>query len=57
MKLIILDYASGIPTYYDLGDDVASWDFEDYENFMVEQGFSIKDINWMTTEKNINYKN
>jgi hypothetical protein len=57
MKLIILDYTSGIPTHYNLGDDVANWESEDYEEFMVSEGFRLKDIHWMTTKENINYEN
>ena len=57
MKLIILDYTSGIPTHYDLGNDVTDWQCEDYQAFMVEKGFRLKNIHWMTTEENINYEN
>jgi hypothetical protein len=57
MKLIILDYTSGIPTHYNLGDDVTNWQSEDYEEFMVSEGFRLKDIHWMTTKENINYEN
>ena len=57
MKLIILDYTSGIPTHYDLGDDVANWQSEDYEDFMVDRGFRLNNIHWMTTKEDINYEN
>lgn len=57
MKLIILDYTSGIPTHYDLGNDVTDWQCEDYQAFMVEKGFRLKNIHWMTTEEDINYEN
>ena len=56
MKLIILDYASGEPICYDLGDNVTNWQSEDYEDFMVEQGFRLGNIHWMATEEDINIK-
>ena len=57
MKLIILDYTSGIPTQYDLGDEVTDWQSEDYEDFMVDRGFRLNNIYWMTTKEDINYEN
>jgi hypothetical protein len=57
MKLIILDYTSGVPIYYNLGDDVTNWQSEDYEDFMVKEGFCLNNIHWMVTEEGINYKN
>ena len=56
MKLIILDYMSGIPVHYDLGDNVTNWQSEDYEDFMVDQGFRLDNIHWMTTKEDINYE-
>ncbi len=56
MKLVILDFVSGVPTQYDLGDNVADWDWENYEDFMIEEGFDLSNIQWMTTEKNMNFK-
>ena len=56
MKLVILDFVSGVPTQYNLGDNVTDWDSENYEDFMIEEGFNLSNIQWMTTEENINFK-
>ena len=56
MKLVILDYISGTPMCYDLGDNVTDWDWENYEDFMMQEGFDLSNIQWMTTEKDINLK-
>ena len=63
--LTILDFANGSVDQYDLGawdgnqfdkTTVAHWQTEDFENFLISEGYSLKNIEWMSHSDNtINY--
>jgi hypothetical protein len=63
--ITILDYANGSVDQYDLGtwdgnqfDEtmLAHWQTEDFENFLISEGYSLKNIEWMTHSDNTIYK-
>ena len=58
-KRQILDFANGSVDQYDLLDqegfdktDLAHWQTEDFENFLISEGYSLKNIEWMSHSDN-----
>ena len=50
--LTILDYSTGTVDQYDMCSSVGKeelkmWQSEDYEDFLVSEGYKLKDIVWM----------
>ncbi len=55
--LTILDYASGTVDQYDLEDyneeeELATWQTENFENFIVSEGYKLDEVNWMSHADN-----
>ena len=53
--ITILDFANGSVDQYDLLDqegfdktDLAHWQTEDIENFLISEGYILKNIEWMS---------
>ncbi len=58
--LTILDYNNGSVDQYNLGqieaDNIENWQTEDFEDFLISEGYSLKNIEWMSHSDNtINY--
>lgn len=59
--ITILDFASNTVDQYDLLDyneeeELASWESENFENFLVSEGYRLKNIEWMSHSDNTIYK-
>ena len=61
--ITILDYANGTVDQYDLGAwdydtsvQAAHWQTEDFENFLVSEGYNLSNIEWMSHSDNTIYK-
>ena len=55
--LTILDYANGTVDQYDLEDyneeeELATWETENFENFIVSEGYRLDEVNWMSHADN-----
>lgn len=55
--LTILDYANGSVDQYDLEDyneeeELATWETENFENFIVSEGYKLDEVNWMSHADN-----
>jgi len=58
--ITILDFANGSVDQYNLGqiesDNIENWQTEDFEDFLISEGYSLKNIEWMSHSDNtINY--
>jgi hypothetical protein len=58
--ITILDFASGSVDQYNLGqieaENIENWQTEDFEDFLISEGYSLKNIEWMSHSDNtINY--
>ena len=59
--LTILDYANGTVDQYNLLDynekeELDSWQTENFENFLISEGYRLNNIEWMSHSDNtINY--
>ena len=58
--ITILDFANGSVDQYNLGqieaENIKNWQNEDFENFLVSEGYSLGNIEWMSHSDNkINY--
>lgn len=59
--LTILDYANATVDQYDLLDyneeeELSTWQTENFENFLVSEGYKLSNIEWMSHSDNtINY--
>ena len=59
--LTILDFANGSVDQYNLLDyteeeELATWQSQNFENFLVSEGYRLKNIEWMSHSDNtINY--
>jgi hypothetical protein len=58
--ITILDYANGSVDQYNLGqieaENIENWQTEDFEDFLISEGYSLKNIEWMSHSDNtINY--
>ena len=54
--ITILDYANGSVDQYNLGqieaDNIENWQTEDFEDFLISEGYSLKNIEWMSHADN-----
>ena len=59
--ITILDFANGSIDQYDLGTwdgnhfdktDLAHWQTEDFENFLISEGYRLNNIEWMSHSDN-----
>ena len=57
--ITILDFANGSVDQYDLLDqegfdktDLAHWQTEDFENFLISEGYRLGEVNWMSHADN-----
>lgn len=58
--ITILDFANGSVDQYNLGqieaENIENWQSEDFEDFLISEGYSLKNIEWMSHSDNtINY--
>ena len=58
--ITILDFANGTVDQYNLGqieaENIENWQTEDFEDFLISEGYSLKNIEWMSHSDNtINY--
>ena len=58
--ITILDFVNGSVDQYNLGqieaDNIENWQTEDFEDFLISEGYSLKNIEWMSHSDNtINY--
>lgn len=58
--ITILDFANGSVDQYNLGqieaENIENWQSEDFEDFLISEGYSLKNIEWMAHSDNkINY--
>ena len=58
--ITILDYANGSVDQYNLcqieAENIENWQTEDFEDFLISEGYSLKNIEWMSHSDNtINY--
>ena len=58
--ITILDFANGSVDQYNLGqieaDNIENWQTEDFEDFLISEGYSLKNIEWMShSDSTINY--
>ena len=58
--ITILDYANGSVDQYNLGqieaENIENWQTEYFEDFLISEGYSLKNIEWMSHSDNtINY--
>jgi hypothetical protein len=58
--ITILDFANGSVDQYNLGqieaENIENWQTEDFEDFLISEGYSLKNIEWMSHSDNtINY--
>jgi len=56
--LTILDFANGSVDQYDLNnkENIETWQGEDYEEFIISEGYRLHNIEWMSHSDNtINY--
>ena len=59
--ITILDFANGTVDQYNLLDynekeELDSWQTENFENFLISEGYSLKNIEWMSHSDNTIYK-
>lgn len=61
--LTILDFANGSVDQYDLLDQegfdkatISHWQTEDFEEFLVSEGYKLSNIEWMSHSDNTIYK-
>lgn len=59
--ITILDFASNTVDQYNLLDyneeeELASWESENFEKFLVSEGYRLKNIEWMSHADNTIYK-
>ena len=59
--ITILDFSNGSVDQYDLLDyneeeELASWESENFEKFIVSEGYRLKNIEWMSHADNTIYK-
>ena len=59
--LTILDYANATVDQYDLLDyneeeELSTWQTENFENFLVSEGYKLSNIEWMSHSDNEIYK-
>ena len=58
--ITILDFANGSVDQYNLGqieaDNIENWQTEDFEDFLISEGYSLKNIEWMSHSDNTIYK-
>lgn len=59
--ITILDFANGTVDQYNLLDyneeeELASWQSENFENFLVSEGYKLGNIEWMSHSDNTIYK-
>lgn len=50
--ITILDFANSTVDQYDLLDyndteEIETWQVENFENFLISEGYSLKNIEWM----------
>jgi len=54
--ITILDFANGSVDQYNLGqieaDNIKNWQTEDFEGFLISEGYSLKNIEWMSHADN-----
>jgi hypothetical protein len=55
--ITILDYAHGTVDQYNLLDyneeeELDTWQTENFENFLVSEGYRLRDIEWMSHSDN-----
>jgi hypothetical protein len=54
--ITILDFANGSVDQYNLGqieaDNIENWQTEDFEDFLISEGYSLKNIEWMSHSDN-----
>ena len=58
--ITILDFANGSVDQYNLSqieaENIENWQTEDFEDFLISEGYSFKNIEWMSHSDNtINY--
>ncbi len=58
--ITILDFANCSVDQYNLGqieaENIENWQTEDFEDFLISEGYSLKNIEWMSHSDNtINY--
>ena len=58
--ITILDFANGSVDQYNLGqieaENIENWQTEDFEEFLISEGYSLENIEWMSHSDNkINY--
>ncbi len=58
--ITILDFANGSVDQYNLGqieaENIENWQTEDFEDFLISEGYRLKNIEWMSHSDNtINY--
>ena len=58
--ITILDFANSSVDQYNLGqieaENIENWQSEDFEDFLISEGYSLKNIEWMAHSDNkINY--
>ena len=50
--ITILDYANGSVDQYNLGqieaDNIENWQTGDFEDFLISEGYSLKNNEWMS---------
>jgi hypothetical protein len=59
--ITILNFANSTVDQYDLLDyneeeELASWQSENFENFLVSEGYNLSNIEWMSHSDNTIYK-
>jgi len=59
--ITILDFSTGTVDQYDLRDyneeeELASWEAENFEKFIVSEGYRLKNIEWMSHADKTIYK-
>lgn len=58
--ITILDFANGSVDQYNLGqieaENIENWQTEDFEDFLISEGYSLKNIEWMSHSDNTIYK-
>lgn len=58
--ITILDFANGSVDQYNLGqieaENIENWQTEDFEEFLISEGYNLGNIEWMSHSDNtINY--
>jgi len=59
--ITILDFANSTVDQYNLLDynereELETWQSENFENFLISEGYSLKNIEWMSHSDNTIYK-